>query len=134
MDSEPAGNDKITKSTRKIIPAAGCIPRITRKEHCLARALYDNVPDTPDELQFRKGDTLVVLEQNTANIEGWWLCSLRGKQTHRQRSDLGHRIIKQSEYPLLNACQDKYAHRKEWKSLRRPMSSSGGHRVVMKGG
>uniref|UniRef100_A0A6P7FMS8 Breast cancer anti-estrogen resistance protein 1 n=1 Tax=Diabrotica virgifera virgifera TaxID=50390 RepID=A0A6P7FMS8_DIAVI len=48
--------------------------------HCLARALYDNVPDTPDELQFRKGDTLVVLEQNTANIEGWWLCSLRGKQ------------------------------------------------------
>ncbi|XP_028134299.2 breast cancer anti-estrogen resistance protein 1 isoform X2 [Diabrotica virgifera virgifera] len=49
-------------------------------QHCLARALYDNVPDTPDELQFRKGDTLVVLEQNTANIEGWWLCSLRGKQ------------------------------------------------------
>ncbi|XP_056635242.1 breast cancer anti-estrogen resistance protein 1 isoform X2 [Diorhabda carinulata] len=49
-------------------------------QHCLARALYDNVPDTPDELQFRKGDTLIVLEQNTANIEGWWLCSLRGKQ------------------------------------------------------
>ncbi|CAG9767492.1 unnamed protein product [Ceutorhynchus assimilis] len=49
-------------------------------QHCLARALYDNVPDSPDELEFRKGDTLVVLEQNTANIEGWWLCSLRGRQ------------------------------------------------------
>lgn len=49
-------------------------------QHCLARALYDNMPDSPDELAFRKGDTLVVLEQNTANIEGWWLCSLRGRQ------------------------------------------------------
>ncbi|XP_060520326.1 breast cancer anti-estrogen resistance protein 1 [Cylas formicarius] len=49
-------------------------------QHCLARALYDNIPDSPDELAFQKGDTLVVLEQNTANIEGWWLCSLRGRQ------------------------------------------------------
>jgi len=49
-------------------------------QHCLARALYDNVPDTPDELAFQKGDTLIVLEQNTANIEGWWLCMLKGRQ------------------------------------------------------
>ncbi|XP_066257860.1 enhancer of filamentation 1 [Euwallacea similis] len=49
-------------------------------QHCVAKALYDNAPDTPDELAFQKGDTLVVLEQNTANIEGWWLCSLRGRQ------------------------------------------------------
>jgi enhancer-of-filamentation protein 1 len=49
-------------------------------QHCLARALYDNIPDSPDELAFRKGDTLTVLEQNTANIEGWWLCTLRGRQ------------------------------------------------------
>lgn len=49
-------------------------------QHCLAKALYDNNPDSPDELAFRKGDTLVVLEQNTANIEGWWLCTLRGRQ------------------------------------------------------
>ncbi|KAH1018739.1 hypothetical protein HUJ05_006451 [Dendroctonus ponderosae] len=48
--------------------------------HCVARALYDNTPDTADELAFQKGDTLVVLEQNTANLEGWWLCSLRGRQ------------------------------------------------------
>lgn len=48
--------------------------------YCLARALYDNVPDTPDELAFQKGDTLVVLEQNTSNFVGWWLCSLHGRQ------------------------------------------------------
>lgn len=49
-------------------------------QHCVARALYENTPDTADELAFQKGDTLVVLEQNTANLEGWWLCSLRGRQ------------------------------------------------------
>ncbi|XP_050316416.1 breast cancer anti-estrogen resistance protein 1 [Anthonomus grandis grandis] len=53
---------------------------VPQSQHCLARALYDNIPDAPDELAFQKGDTLVVLEQNTANIEGWWLCSLRGRQ------------------------------------------------------
>lgn len=49
-------------------------------QNCLARALYDNTAEAPDELAFRKGDILVVLEQNTNNIEGWWLCSLRGRQ------------------------------------------------------
>ena len=49
----------------------------------VARALYDNVAETPDELAFRKGDVLAVLEQNTAGLEGWWLCSHRGRQvTH----------------------------------------------------
>ncbi|XP_031348074.1 enhancer of filamentation 1-like [Photinus pyralis] len=51
--------------------------------NCLARALYDNIAESPDELAFRKGDILVVLEQNTGNIEGWWLCSLRGRQLWR---------------------------------------------------
>lgn len=46
----------------------------------MARALYDNIAESPDELAFRKGDYLVVLEQNTAGLEGWWLCSLRGRQ------------------------------------------------------
>ncbi|KAF7281069.1 hypothetical protein GWI33_005205 [Rhynchophorus ferrugineus] len=54
--------------------------RLKKTSYCLAKALYDNVPDTPDELEFHKGDTLVVLEQNTSNITGWWLCTLRGKQ------------------------------------------------------
>ncbi|CAH1779460.1 unnamed protein product [Owenia fusiformis] len=53
----------------------------TRFQHfCLAKALYDNNGDSPDELDFRKGDVLTVLEQNTASLEGWWLCSLKGKQ------------------------------------------------------
>jgi len=48
--------------------------------NCVARALYDNIAETPDELAFRKGDVLTVLEQNTSGLEGWWLCSLRGRQ------------------------------------------------------
>ncbi|CAL1274297.1 unnamed protein product [Larinioides sclopetarius] len=49
-------------------------------KNCLAKALYDNVAEAPDELAFRKGDILTVLEQNTNSLEGWWLCSLRGRQ------------------------------------------------------
>ncbi|KAI5716477.1 hypothetical protein M8J76_007090 [Diaphorina citri] len=49
-------------------------------QRCMARALYDNVAEAPDELVFRKGDLLTVLEQNTSGIEGWWLCVLRGRQ------------------------------------------------------
>lgn len=46
----------------------------------MAKALYDNVPESPEELAFRKGDVLTVLEQNTGGLEGWWLCSLHGRQ------------------------------------------------------
>lgn len=42
--------------------------------------MYDNIAEAPDELAFRKDDILTVLEQNTAGLEGWWLCSLRGRQ------------------------------------------------------
>lgn len=45
----------------------------------LAKALYDNVAETPDELAFRKGEILTVLEKNTKGLDGWWLCSLKGK-------------------------------------------------------
>ncbi|XP_038069899.1 breast cancer anti-estrogen resistance protein 1-like isoform X2 [Patiria miniata] len=48
--------------------------------HVLARALYDNNAEAPDELSFRKGDIVSVLEQNTSGLEGWWLCSLNGRQ------------------------------------------------------
>ncbi|KAJ7312118.1 hypothetical protein JRQ81_006459 [Phrynocephalus forsythii] len=46
----------------------------------LAKALYDNVAETPDELSFRKGDIMTVLERNTQGLDGWWLCSLHGRQ------------------------------------------------------
>lgn len=46
----------------------------------LAKALYDNVAESPDELTFRKGDIMTVLERNTGGLDGWWLCSLHGRQ------------------------------------------------------
>ncbi|XP_043913914.1 breast cancer anti-estrogen resistance protein 1-like isoform X2 [Protopterus annectens] len=46
----------------------------------LAKALFDNFAETPDELSFRKGDIMMVLEKDTAGLEGWWLCSLHGRQ------------------------------------------------------
>ncbi|XP_075796724.1 breast cancer anti-estrogen resistance protein 1 isoform X1 [Pelodiscus sinensis] len=49
-------------------------------QNVLAKALYDNVSESPDELSFRKGDIMTVLERNTQGLEGWWLCSLHGRQ------------------------------------------------------
>nr|XP_060628054.1 cas scaffolding protein family member 4 [Anolis sagrei ordinatus] len=46
----------------------------------LAKALYDNKAECLDELAFRRGDILMVLEQNLLGSEGWWKCSLHGKQ------------------------------------------------------
>lgn len=54
--------------------------RIHIKSKLYAKAIYDNYADTPDELPFKKGDTLTVIEQDTEGIEGWWLCSLRNRQ------------------------------------------------------
>ncbi|XP_045191477.2 breast cancer anti-estrogen resistance protein 1-like isoform X2 [Mercenaria mercenaria] len=50
------------------------------EQRLLAKALYDNIAESPDELAFRRGDVITVLEQETGGLEGWWLCSLRGKQ------------------------------------------------------
>ncbi|XP_061487185.1 cas scaffolding protein family member 4 isoform X2 [Rhineura floridana] len=49
-------------------------------KNTLAKALYDNKAECPDELAFRRGDILTVLEQNLLGSEGWWKCSLHGKQ------------------------------------------------------
>lgn len=46
----------------------------------LAQALYDNAAETPEELSFRRGDVMLVLEQDPPTLSGWWRCSLRGKQ------------------------------------------------------
>uniref|UniRef100_A0A672U171 Cas scaffold protein family member 4 n=1 Tax=Strigops habroptila TaxID=2489341 RepID=A0A672U171_STRHB len=43
-------------------------------------ALYDNKAECSDELAFRKGDILTVLDQNVIGSEGWWRCSLHGRQ------------------------------------------------------
>ncbi|XP_017956426.1 breast cancer anti-estrogen resistance protein 1 isoform X2 [Drosophila navojoa] len=54
--------------------------RIHIKSKLYAKAIYDNEADMSDELSFKKGDILTVIEQDTEGIEGWWLCSLRNRQ------------------------------------------------------
>ncbi|XP_075427726.1 cas scaffolding protein family member 4 isoform X2 [Ascaphus truei] len=49
-------------------------------KNMLAKALYDNKAECSDELAFRKGDILTVLEQNIYGSEGWWRCYLHGRQ------------------------------------------------------
>ncbi|KAM7038111.1 cas scaffolding protein family member 4 isoform 2-T2 [Acridotheres tristis] len=48
-------------------------------KHSLAKALYDNKAECSDELAFRRGDILTVLEQHVAGSRGWWRCSLHGR-------------------------------------------------------
>lgn len=50
-----------------------------------AKAIYDNIAESVDELAFRKGDILTVIEQNTDGLDGWWLCSLRERQVIKRR-------------------------------------------------
>lgn len=52
----------------------------TTSQTLLAKAVYDNIAETPDEIAFRRGDVLTVIETDTNGLEGWWLCSFRGKQ------------------------------------------------------
>ena len=37
----------------------------------LAKALFDNEAESPDELSFRAGEVLTVLEVDTGGLEGW---------------------------------------------------------------
>lgn len=46
----------------------------------LAKALYDNTAECADELAFRRGDIVTVMDQNVAGTSGWWMCSLYGRQ------------------------------------------------------
>nr|XP_016853579.1 PREDICTED: embryonal Fyn-associated substrate [Anolis carolinensis] len=46
----------------------------------LCRALYDNAAECPEELSFRKGDLMVLLQPEAPGLEGWHFCSLHGQQ------------------------------------------------------
>ncbi|KAK2821373.1 hypothetical protein Q7C36_020716 [Tachysurus vachellii] len=49
-------------------------------ETILAKALYDNTAESPDELVFYKGDVVVVIEKTVEGSVGWWKCSLNGQE------------------------------------------------------
>uniref|UniRef100_A0A8C9NRX1 Cas scaffold protein family member 4 n=1 Tax=Serinus canaria TaxID=9135 RepID=A0A8C9NRX1_SERCA len=53
-------------------------PVLERGRSILAKALYDNKAECSDELAFRRGDIVTVLEQHVAGSQGWWRCSLHG--------------------------------------------------------
>ncbi|ESO08046.1 hypothetical protein HELRODRAFT_147237, partial [Helobdella robusta] len=45
----------------------------------LAVAIYNNQSESEEELQFKKGDVLAVLDINFNGLNGWWLCR-RGEE------------------------------------------------------
>ncbi|XP_023378914.1 breast cancer anti-estrogen resistance protein 1 isoform X2 [Pteropus vampyrus] len=63
-----------------LLAEPGPAPGGEQSQNVLAKALYDNVAESPDELSFRKGDIMTVLERDTQGLDGWWLCSLHGRQ------------------------------------------------------
>ncbi|XP_068598220.1 cas scaffolding protein family member 4 [Brachionichthys hirsutus] len=54
--------------------------RIRAVQNKLAKALYDNTAECADELAFRKGDIVTVMDQTVAGTSGWWMCSLYGRR------------------------------------------------------
>lgn len=45
----------------------------------LAKARYNNIAESPDELSFRQGDVVTVVQKDFNKQLDWWLCELRGK-------------------------------------------------------
>ena len=45
----------------------------------LARARYNNVAEVADELSFRQGDVVTVLQKDYNGQVDWWLCEMRGR-------------------------------------------------------
>ncbi len=48
-------------------------------QNLLAKARYNNVAETKDELTFRQGDVVNVIKKDFNQQRDWWLCELRGK-------------------------------------------------------
>ncbi|XP_066444279.1 cas scaffolding protein family member 4 isoform X2 [Eleutherodactylus coqui] len=69
----------------------------------LAKALYDNKAECSDELAFRKGDILTVLDQNIFGSEGWWRCYLHGRQGLAPANRLQLFTITQNDSPQVQA-------------------------------
>ncbi|XP_051553647.1 embryonal Fyn-associated substrate [Myxocyprinus asiaticus] len=67
----------------------------------LAKALFDNAAESPEELAFRKGDILMVLDQEQEGGPGWWLCSLHGRQGIAPANRL--RLLQTNQTPTSSA-------------------------------
>ncbi|SPP84790.1 breast cancer anti-estrogen resistance protein 1 isoform X1 [Drosophila guanche] len=68
------------KATTAGVITGGTLHRVKSAQKLYAKAIYDNYADSPDELPFKKGDILTVIEQDTEGIQGWWLCALKNRQ------------------------------------------------------
>ena len=71
------------KRVSQTVPAVRVVtilPRIARSflQVILARARYDNVAETKDELSFSQGDIVSVMQTDTG-MDNWWLCQTGGK-------------------------------------------------------
>ncbi|XP_048464140.1 enhancer of filamentation 1-like [Rhincodon typus] len=80
-------------------------------QNLMAKALYDNKAETPDELAFRKGDILTVIERNVKGDEGWWRCSLHGRQGIAPGNRLQLLTGSQYDIPSLNSSSYSLQHR-----------------------
>ncbi|XP_051570282.1 embryonal Fyn-associated substrate-like [Myxocyprinus asiaticus] len=70
----------------------------------LAKALFDNAAESPEELAFRKGDILMVLDQEQEGGPGWWLCSLHGRQGIAPANRL--RLLQTTQTPTSSTCTE----------------------------
>ena len=85
----------------------------------LAKALYDNISESPEELAVRRGDVVAVLEQDTSGLDGWWLCSLKGRRgiVPGNRLRVLDKSLGQREIAMMNesnARTDNKTSQKDW--------------------
>ena len=62
--------------TNYFYPNIFCYPLLILQ---LARALFTNIAEAADELSFKKGDIVSVIEKDYGGVNGWWLCQLHGR-------------------------------------------------------
>ncbi|XP_048406087.1 enhancer of filamentation 1-like isoform X2 [Stegostoma tigrinum] len=86
-------------------------------QNLMAKALYDNKAETPDELAFRKGDILTVIERNVKGDEGWWRCSLHGRQGIAPGNRLQLLTGSQYDIPSLNSSSYSLQHRQSQQNI-----------------
>ena len=64
----------------------------------LARALYDNVAETEDELSFKIDQIIEVIQKDADQMEGWWKCRLDDKENISQNERQGSLLTPEKNY------------------------------------